>query len=299
MTEASRAQAWVSRAERGSLPLIRLGVRTTRILGRRVARLLLYPLCLYFMASSPSALRHSRAYLRRALGRTPRPRDHFLHFMTFARCLLDRVFLLSEQTDAFEITVHGEEILQNIEQQGGGCLLFGAHFGSFEVARALGRRRGDLPISLLMYEENAQKIRAALAAINPRLATEVIGLGRLDSLILVAERLQRGHFIGVLADRNVEGLDLVRHNFLGQPAGFPQGPFRMAMLLRRPVVMMVGVYRGGRRYEVHFELLGQATARAPDSQAWIDDTMRAYVTRLEHYCRAAPYNWSNFYDFWA
>ena len=24
----------------------------------------------------------------------------------------------------------------------------------------------------------------------------------------------------------------------------------------------------------------------------------AYVARLEHYCRLAPYNWFNFYDFW-
>ena len=23
-----------------------------------------------------------------------------------------------------------------------------------------------------------------------------------------------------------------------------------------------------------------------------------YVARIEHYCRIAPYNWFNFYDFW-
>jgi predicted LPLAT superfamily acyltransferase len=27
--------------------------------------------------------------------------------------------------------------------------------------------------------------------------------------------------------------------------------------------------------------------------------MRRYVERLEDYCREAPYNWFNFYDFWA
>jgi predicted LPLAT superfamily acyltransferase len=227
--------------------------------------------------------------------------DRFAHFLTFARCLLDRVFLLNEQSDEFEITVHGEEMLRDIENRGSGCILFGAHFGSFEVARAIGRRRRrDMPISLLMYEENAQKIRSALAAINPNLATEVIGLGRLDSLIAVAERLQHGHFIGVLADRNVNGKDLVRYPFLGAEAAFPQGPFRMAMLLQRPAVMMVGIYRGGRRYEVHFELLAEATETRPrDAAAWLDSIMARYVTRLEHYCREAPFNWFNFYDFWA
>src|SRR5262249_18514145 len=155
----------------------------------------------------------------------------------------------------FEITVHGEEIVQAIEKEGGGCILFGAHFGSFEVARAVGRRRKDLQISLLMYEENAKNVRAALAAINPHLAAEVIGLGRLDSLIAVADRLEQGHFVGVLADRNFDGRELVRLPFLGSPASFPKGPFRVAMLLQRPIVLMAGVYRGGRRYDVYFEPL--------------------------------------------
>lgn len=300
MTGAARVQDWAVRPERGSPAALRLGVWTARRLGRPVARLLLYPLCVYFLLSSPAAARASNDYLRRALGRAPRLRDRFTHFLTFARCLLDRVFLLNEEADRFDISVHGEEILQDIERQGGGCMLFGAHFGSFEVARAVGRRRRrDLPISLLMYEENAQKIRAALAAINPNLATEVIGLGRADSLIAVSERLRQGHFIGVLADRNVDGRDLARHEFLGAPAAFPQGPFRVAMMLQRPVVMMTGIYRGGRRYELHFELLAPgATTRPADPQGWLDGVMQRYIARLEQSCRAAPFNWFNFYDFW-
>jgi predicted LPLAT superfamily acyltransferase len=299
MTEKLLVQEWVARPERGALPLVKLGVRIALRLGRRAARLFLYPICLYFLASSPAASRNSRAYLARALGRRPRLADIFVHFLTFASCVLDRAFLLNEQSHEFEIEVHGEEIVREIEQRGGGCLLFGAHFGSFEVTRAIGRRV-DVPISLLMYEENARKTRAALAAINPRLETEVIGVGRLDSLITVAERLSRGHFVGVLADRNVDGKDLARYPFLGAPAGFPQGPFRMAMLLNCPVVMMVGRYRGGRTYEVFFESLAETSdARAQDSAARLDDMMRRYVARLEHYCRETPFNWFNFYDFWA
>lgn len=299
MSEEVLVREWAARAERGSLPLLKLGVWIALRLGRRATRLFLYPICLYFFAASPAASRASRSYLARALGRQPRLADIFSHYLTFASCLLDRVFLLNEQSERFDIRVHGEDIPREIERRGGGCLLFGAHFGSFEVARAVGRRRSTLPISLLMYEENAKKIRAALAAVNPRLETEVIGLGRLDSLIGVAERLQAGHFVGVLADRNVDGKDLVRHRFLGAEASFPQGPFRVAMLLQRPVVLMVGVYRGGRTYDVFFETLADAAGSRPrDGAEWIDGTMRRYVERLEHYCREAPFNWFNFYDFW-
>jgi predicted LPLAT superfamily acyltransferase len=71
------------------------------------------------------------------------------------------------------------------------------------------------------------------------------------------------------------------------------------MMLQRPAVLMAGIYRGGRRYEVHFELLAPAADPRPaDGAAWLDSVMARYVARLEHYCREAPLNWFNFYDFW-
>jgi len=293
-------QEWATRPERGSRSAIRLAAWIALRLGRRVAQVFLYPVCLYFLASSPAAFAASRAYLQRALGRKPRLRDIYRHFLTFGSCVLDRVYLLNEQDRWFDISVQGEEILRRIDAEGGGCMLFGAHFGSFETARMLGRRYGQVPVSLLMYEANARKIRMALAAINPRLETEVIGLGRLDSLILVAERLRAGHFVGVLADRNVDGKDMQRIPFLGTPAAFPQGPFRVALMLHRPVVMMAGVYKGRGRYEVRFELLAAAReARPADPEAWTQENMQRYAARLEALCREAPYNWFNFYDFWA
>ena len=30
----------------------------------------------------------------------------------------------------------------------------------------------------------------------------------------------------------------------------------------------------------------------------IEQAVRKYVERVEHYCRLAPYNWFNFYDYW-
>jgi predicted LPLAT superfamily acyltransferase len=113
-------------------------------------------------------------------------------------------------------------------------------------------------------------------------------------MLAVRDRLDEGHLIGLLADRSLESERQIQIPFLGVPARFPVGPFRMAAMLRRPVVLMLGLYRGGRRYEIVFETLAAKPADEP-----IEDTMRRYVARLEHYCRSAPYNWFNFYDFWA
>jgi predicted LPLAT superfamily acyltransferase len=71
----------------------------------------------------------------------------------------------------------------------------------------------------------------------------------------------------------------------------PLSAFRVATALGAPVLLGLGLYRGGNRYDVHFERLD----RPGDAAA---DLLARYVERLEHYCRAAPYNWFNFYDFW-
>ena len=299
MSDSAAAREWTTRRERGALPLIRAMAWLALHLGRPTTRLLLLPVCLYYLLFSGAARRASRDYLTRVLRHRPGLADVWRHFHCFASCVLDRVFFLTGQTQLFELRVIGEAIVLDILKRRTGCILLGAHFGSFEAARALGRRHGDLRISLVMYEENARKIKTVLTAIGPELARDVIALGASDSMITVGERLERGDFVGILADRSIAGEATERYPFLGGDASFPQGAFRMAALMRCPVVLMIAAYRGGRRYDVVFETLIDAEPPPGGRAAQVDEAMRHYVERLEHYCRAAPFNWFNFYDFWA
>jgi predicted LPLAT superfamily acyltransferase len=77
-------------------------------------------------------------------------------------------------------------------------------------------------------------------------------------------------------------------------------------MLRRRVVFMAGLYRGGRDYDLRFveladfsHLAGVGAAAAGERDAAIRAAMQRYVSTLEALCREAPYNWFNFYDFWA
>jgi predicted LPLAT superfamily acyltransferase len=81
---------------------------------------------------------------------------------------------------------------------------------------------------------------------------------------------------------------------------FPAAPFVFAALVGAPVVLCYGLYRGDRRYDLHFELLRERIElpRAGRDEA-IAALAREYAARLEHHARAAPYNWFNFYDTWA
>jgi predicted LPLAT superfamily acyltransferase len=290
---------WLRRKERGSTSVIRLMVGLALGLGRPAARLLLPVICGYFVLFSSDARHASTKYLGRALGRGPRLGDVFRHYHAFASCVLDRVFFLKDRTEGFEITVHGEEIVHDIMASGSGCILLGAHMGSFEVLRALGRRQPNLRVNMVMYEKNAQKVTAVLNAIAPKLAAEVISLGAADSFLTIQRCLDNGHFVGLLADRSLSDERRVDVPFLGAPAQFSVAPFRMLSILQQPVVLAVGLYRGGRRYEIHFERFADpgSIPRRPDA-ATLQDLVGRYVARLEHHCRTAPYNWFNFFDVW-
>jgi len=268
-------------------------------LGRRAARGVLHLIAAYFLLFAPASRRASSDYLGRALGRPARWRDLYRHFFTFAATIHDRVYLVNRRFDLFDFEVHGEDTLHRLLAGGKGLFLMGAHLGSFEVIRAIGRKHQDLRVAMLMHEDNAQKINAMLAAINPEAVQDIIGLGHIDSMLRVRERLDAGGIVGMLADRTPGNDTLYPVQILGADANLPIGPFRMAALLRRPVVFMTGLYLGGNRYAIHFEPLADFSAVARGQRdAALQAAITRYATLLDQYCRKAPYNWFNFFDFW-
>jgi len=296
---SERRQPWATRAERGHAFVIRCSVWLALALGRPAAWLLLHAVSLYFLAVSAADRAGSRLYLRKVLGREPGLADIFRHFHSFATTILDRAYLLNGQYGRYDVRVHGEEIVAGMLARGEGCLLLGAHFGSFEIVRFVGHAACAPRVSLVMYEQGTKTLNAALNAINPDLAMRVIALGTIDSMLQLERALADGEFVGILGDRIIGDESTVTRPFLGAPARFPDGAFRIAALLKRPVVLMLGIYRGGSRYDIHFEVLADMSGanRAARDRA-IDEALRRYVVRLEHYCRLAPYNWFNFYDYW-
>jgi predicted LPLAT superfamily acyltransferase len=290
----------VAQRERSQTAVIRLYAWIALKAGRPAARLLLYPISGYFLLFSTRARTASRKYLRKVLGREPGVADLFRHYHTFAATILDRVYFLRGDYARFEVRAFNEDVARAAPDTGVGCFLVGAHLGSFEAIRALGRQARGLEVAMVLYEDNGRKLNAVLEAIDPRLPLEIIRLGRVDSMLRVQSALAKGGVVGMLADRTITGDDTVACSFLGEPARIPVGPFRLAAMLKRPIVLMFGLYRGGNRYDIHFEHL--ADMRGIDREhraAAIEAAIVRYVERLEHYCRMAPYNWFNFYDYWA
>ncbi len=298
MTEDGQAD-WMQQEERSHALALRFMVWLSLTFGRRLGRVVLHGIAAYFVLFAPSARRASRHYLERALGRPANWRDGYRHVLSFASSIHDRVYLLNDRFDQFDIEILGVEAVHESLDKGQGALLIGAHLGSFEVLRALGWGAGRLKVAMLMYKDNARKINATLAAINPKAMQDIIPLGRLESMLEVRDKLDDGYIVGMLADRTLGADETVMLDFLGHEAPFPVGPWRMAAMLQRPVFFMTGLYLGGNRYQVRFEPLADFSqiGRAERKDA-IEGAMKRYADCVARHCREAPYNWFNFFNFW-
>jgi len=290
--------AWVGYRERGSTSLLRIMAFLSLRFGRRVSRVILYCIAVYFFLFAPSARRSSNAYLRLALGRAPTARDRFLQILSFATTIHDRVYLINGQFEKFNISVDGEDKVLG-HTGGRGALLLGAHMGSFEVMHSLGRTHGGLRVTMAMYEENARKISTILAAINPKLQPDIVSLGHIGAMLDIAARLEQGAFVGVLSDRTLGAESVQAVTLLGETANLPVGPMRAAAILRCPVYFMAGLYCGRNDYHVVFEKVADFSGMAGGARsAAVSAAIEKYAAMLDKYCRSYPYNWFNFFDFW-
>ncbi len=295
-------KAWQASKER-STPFTLLTIRWIALhLGRPIARGLLYPITLYFLLFAGPQRKASQQYLTKVLKRKVTWLDSAKHIHAFASTILDRVYLLTGQFAKLDISFPAENIPLSYSKNGVGCLLLGSHIGSFEVLRSYAVSNYPLPIKILMYEQQAPMMVQVLNALNADVADTLISLdGSPSGLLKVKEAIDCGTTVGLLGDRILgEGSEkTVICSLLGEPVKMSAAPVLLASALKVPLIVFFGVYLGGNRYKIHFELLAEEVilhrkTRQQDIQAYT----QKYVDILEKQMLETPYNWFNFYDYW-
>jgi predicted LPLAT superfamily acyltransferase len=293
-------EAWLARRERGSRIGIRALLLVTKLLGRRGGRALLRIIIFYFALFAPAARRASRQWYERVTGRSSFW-TAYRHLLRFAQVAFDRVFLVRGDLRPFEFDRVGTELMRDLVASGRGAILLGAHFGSFEAMRAAARNT-NLPINILAHNDNARMIAAFLDEVSGgQSKVRVIEIDPRERtyILEVKDRIDAGELVAVLGDRLGLNDRFTTVDFFGTPARFPTGPYMMAAALRCPVLMVFGTHEPPNRYRLRCELLAERLElpRGAREQA-LAGYVRQYAARLEHYGRAAPDNWFNFYDFW-
>jgi predicted LPLAT superfamily acyltransferase len=267
-----------------------------RVFGRTAARWVLLPVvaAFSFVFNGP-ARRASRRYLRRVDGCSGSLGEVFRHMHTFATVSADRLVLMDQGSENFSIELVNTECFADLTA---GAILVTSHFGSFDVMRVEADTLQPIPIHIMLDVAHNQKTLALINRLNPVMASRIVdaGVGGPKLILKLKNLLESNRLVGVMADRVVGGQRTQQVDFLGGRAKFPLGPWLMAAILEKPVILCFGVFLGGNRYRVTCERLMLDPSGRTKEKA--EKALLQYVQRLEHYVDQAPFNWFNFYDFW-
>lgn len=294
-------EGWLSVRERGGVFGIRFVVFLCTAFGRSAARLFIAILAAWYFLFDGHVRRCSRAYLERVHHRPARRGEIYRHVLTFARVTLDRLFFAAGKASAFHIEFHGEEHLRQLRDEKRGALLLLAHVGSFEAGRALANER-RFAINILGNFHNARLLNEALAQMNPGIDMRLIDIGApgsVDFVFKVEKCLCEGELIATMGDRVGSDGKHLTVDFLGAPAAFPTGPYLLAAALDCPVYLAFGLYSEPNRYDLYCEPFAEKIElNRRDRAGSLRPYVERYGARLADYCRRAPLNWFNFYEFW-
>src|SRR5262245_29486822 len=312
----SAPAAWYTERERGSTLGMRITVWLYRWLGYRVAQLVVFAIVAYFFATDAAGRRASRRYLARlyatpggaaALGGAPSARKVFRHFMAFGLSILDRIGFWLGDPAGFAVAVRGMEHLDRVARDGRGALVLGSHLGSFDAMRLLAEKRSPLRVNVLTYTRNAARINGILRRLGGAGPAGREGVRAIpvqpdgfQHLVEAKACLERGEVVAILADRVPPGetRSIARVSFLGGAARLPEGPFRLAALLRCPVLLMSGLRSGERRYEIRVEPFAERVELPRSGRRAASAALcQRFADWLAAGCLRAPYQWFNFYPF--
>lgn len=273
-----------------------------RLFGRWPFRIVLYPVLIWYLTTQARARAASKKYLR-YIGLPDSFINVLRHFASFGESILDKMLLWGGLFNTDTAVVTGRERLRADIAAGHGGLIICSHFGNLELCRVMARDCPGLKLTVLVHTKHAQAFNRLLGQLDPQSQMNLVQVTEVSAAtaMMLAQRVAQGEFVVIAGDRIPvsENPRVATVSFLGEPAPFPVGPYVLASVLQCPVHLMFSM-RTGRTSEIHFEFFRESIQLPRKQREEVFTQLAAdYAARLEAYCRRAPMQWFNFYDFWA
>lgn len=294
---------WADMAERGAAWGLRFCALAYRLLGRHGCQLVIAPVVLYFYLTGAEQRRSSAEFLTLALGRPPRWHEGYRHFLSFAMRAVDNLAAWTGGLPKDLVETAPDTDLPSLMNDPRGALLVISHIGNVEIARALLDPRLRERLTILVHTKHAEHYNRVLASVNPEATARFIQVTEMgpETAIALQERVERGDWIAIAGDRVPVGdsTRISRVDFFGRPAAFSHGPWILASLLQCPVNLMFCTRKAG-RYSLSLERFAERIdLPRRERNELLATCATRYALRLEARARLAPFQWFNFFRYWA
>ncbi len=278
-----------------------------RHFGLSPAYLLLRFVTLYFIPFAPGATKALYRFYRQKMhySRLKSFVGIYKNYNMFGEAILDKIALLSGVDTNFQFTVEGDEHLTEIVKQGNGGLLLSAHVGNWEMAgQMLGLLSETTPVSILLYQIDHDRVRRFIddTVQNKRSFTIIpIKKNSMDHVFSMSRMLSDGGLVCFHIDRYIPGSQTVTASLFGSPVRLPAGPYYLAAQFGVPIIFVFTVKTGRKKYHT-FVSRSHTISRVRDKQKQKELAEQAaaiFAEQMESVVKRYPYQWFNYYDFWA
>jgi predicted LPLAT superfamily acyltransferase len=274
-----------------------------RVGGLRAAYALLYLVVGWYTLFRPAVRRRGSYYLARRFpgrSRAGRLRDSFRHSLELGKALVDRAAVGLLPPGAVTATLRERDVLLGLLREGRGLILLTSHVGSWQAmmpALAL----LEAPVNLLIRREEGDVDRHYFELRGEACPFRIIDpQGYLGGAIEMVGALKRGEVLCVMGDRVFgDPRGAVPVDFLGAPAPFPAGPYKIAAATGAPIAVLFSVKTGHATYQMVFAGVLRVPQKAGRSPQGYRPFVESYVRLLEACVREHPFQFFNFYDMWA
>lgn len=267
-------------------------------LGVRPAYFLLAVVALYYFLFSYKTSKPIYRFYRQRFqyGRITSLIKLYKNYYLLGQTLIDKIAIMSGSGQQYSFNFDGEEHLRSITALQKGGLLLSAHIGNWEIAGFL-LKRLNTRINIVMFDGEHQKIKEYLASVTEKNTAHIIVIKNdLSHIFEIAEALKNNELVCMHADRFVEGNKTIAHEFLGDKANFPVGPFLLALKFRVPVAFVFAMKETTFHY--HFSSTDAKEYDVKEKDVFIAQVLDDFTKAMEEKVKVYPEQWFNYYDFW-
>ena len=211
----------------------------------------------------------------------------------FGQTLIDRVAIAIGMTKSYSFEFDGKHHIEQVLQAGEGGIFFTAHIGNFNVARFFFKEiESKSDVKMVVTDREHADIKAYFEAISVKASIDFIILkDDMSHAIPMSMAIKNKDVLIFATDRYLEGVATQSAQFFNEDVLFPEGPFKLALRYKLPVLFMHCMREPNRHYHLYARPLKQEATT-------VKALVEAYAQNVESMVRRYPLQWFNFYDYW-
>ena len=289
-----------------------------------ILRAFAYPVGFFYFLFSKTGRAESKRFLKKIAPYIDDPKTAgkcrscfgpLRHIVSFSLNLAEKIQTWGGKYSFNGIHFQDDAIRELIEEleSGKGVFLITSHLGNIELLRGLVNfnRTGvsrKIPITAIIDVKISGNFTRMLKELNPQSILDIISAKEIgpDTAVLLEEKLAAGEMVTIAGDRTSAGnskKDLMIP-FLGEEAPFSPGIFYLAAMMNVPVYFIFALRRKDISIKPEYDMhVHKSTVSFSCSRkerlAQCSQAAHSFAALLESYCKKKPFQWYNFFDFWA